>query len=551
MSSQDPENTTLETATPEVAAAAAGAATPTTESGAPSPTESAGEGEKYYDADGNEITKSAWKKLKKIEEANKRKAEAAAARAAAEAEKKAQEAAARAKAMEEAKSIVLVNDEEKLGAATPITIQDVPKFVGQRVMLQGWCHRLRRQGGLIFIELRDGTGFPLTQQCVLEGPCAKTYNAFLLNREATVKLYGTLKEAVLNKKGGYELSVDYWELVQPSHSSIELAYNSESGPETLLDQRHLVLRETKSVYIMRARSLLLQCFREHFWAKGFYEVTPPTIVQNQVEGGSTLFKFDYFGTVAYLTQSSQLYLETVVPVLGKVFCCMPSYRAENSHTRRHLSEFTHFEGEMGFITFEDLIDTLEDMVVNVAERLLEKCGDMIREVNPSFKVPEHPFLRMNYADAVDWLREHGVKKEDGTDYEFGDDIPEAPERFMTDTIGKPIFLCRFPTSQKPFYMYRDPKDPRVTESVDLLMPGVGEIIGGSMRAWDLDLLLKGFEHEKIDPSAYYWYNDLRKYGSCPHGGWGLGMERYICWLLGLYTVREACLYPRFAGRARP
>jgi asparaginyl-tRNA synthetase len=506
--------------------------------------EQAGEGE---------MTKSALKKAKKMEELAKRKAEAEAARAAKSASEDADKAAKSAAALEESKSIVLKED-PAWGEAVVATIATAPTLLGKRVKVCGWATRIRRQGtNLIFIELRDGTGFPNTMQCILEGDLARCYNGQIIAREATVTIYGVVVEAKKNKNGGVELKSDFWELHHASSPDIENVYNATSGPDVLLDNRHLVLRESRNIYIMRLRSLIMQALRSHFWDKGFYEITPPTIVQNQVEGGSTLFKFDYFGSAAYLTQSSQLYLETVVPVLGKVFCCMPSFRAEKHRTRRHLSEYTHFEGEMGFIKFDDLLQTLEDMVVNTAERLDAMAGDMLRHINPNFKVPSRPFKRMDYGDAIKWLNDNGVYKDAETkeQWVFGDDIPEAPERLMTDTIGEPIFLTRFPTDMKPFYMYRDPANPTVTESVDLLMPGVGEIVGGSMRSWDLDHLLKGFEHEKIDASSYYWYNDLRKYGSCPHGGWGLGLERYVCWILGLDHIRDACLYPRFTGRATP
>eukprot|EP00456_Euglypha_rotunda_P082715 TRINITY_DN8151_c0_g3_i4.p1 TRINITY_DN8151_c0_g3~~TRINITY_DN8151_c0_g3_i4.p1 ORF type:complete len:350 (-),score=61.39 TRINITY_DN8151_c0_g3_i4:132-1046(-) len=304
---------------------------------------------------------------------------------------------------------------------------------------------------------------------------------------------------------------------------------------------------------MKLRSMVTQCFRQHFFDKGFVEVTPPTIVQTQVEGGSTLFKFDYFGDPAYLTQSSQLYLETVVPSLKKVFCVLPSFRAEPSRTRRHLAEFTHFEGEIGFITYEQLLETLEDMVVDVAERLVKVAGEMLKDLNPEFKPPQKPFLRMDYSEAVKYCNEHNIYKDEKTKehFKFGDDITEAPERKMTDKIGKPIFLMRFPAAMKSFYMQRCGPDDTLTESVDLLMPGVGEIIGGSMRSWKLDKLMDGFTHEGISADPYYWYTDLRKFGSCQHGGWGLGLERYLCWILKQDHIRNVCLYPRHIGRAKP
>ena len=515
------------------------------------------------DENGKPISKSALKKQAKMAEAAARKAKAEAERAA----KLAEQESKRAAVLEESKSRKLDN---KLGPAPDCSVADSLSQVGKRVRMHGWASLLRRQGdvkgGIIFVDLRDGTGVPNTVQVVMSGELTRTYDALTMSREATMYVWGTLQtydRAYVEKAEDgsetkrtvtcVELIADYWELVHGSAADIESVVTRDSNPDTLLDQRHLVLRQTRHIYIMRLRSIILQCFREHFFGKGYFEVTPPTIVQTQVEGGSTLFKFDYFGSQAYLTQSSQLYLETAVPALGKVFCVMPSFRAEKHRTRRHLSEYTHFEGELGFITFDDLLQTLEDMVVGVSELVVAKAGDLLKVVNPKFAPPKRGFRRMAYTDAIEWLNAHNVFKDEAKQerYEFGDDIPEAPERLMVDTIGEPIMLTRFPTSMKPFYMQRVAGDERFTESCDLLVPGVGEIVGSSMRTWDLDKLLAGFKHEGIDPSTYYWYNDLRKYGSCPHGGWGLGVERFVCWMLGIEHIRDACLYPRFTGRAQP
>ncbi|XP_017745948.1 asparagine--tRNA ligase, cytoplasmic isoform X1 [Rhinopithecus roxellana] len=493
----------------------------------------------------NVISKSQLKNIKKMWHREQMKSESRE-------KKEAEDSLRREKNLEEAKKITIKNDP---GLPEPkcVKISALEGYRGQRVKVFGWVHRLRRQGkNLMFLVLRDGTGY---LQCVLADELCQCYNGVLLSTESSVAVYGMLNLTPKGKQapGGHELSCDFWELIglAPAGGADNLI-NEESDVDVQLNNRHMMIRGENMSKILKARSMVTRCFRDHFFDRGYCEVTPPSLVQTQVEGGATLFKLDYFGEEAFLTQSSQLYLETCLPALGDVFCIAQSYRAEQSRTRRHLAEYTHVEAECPFLTFDDLLNRLEDLICDVVDRILKSpAGSIVYELNPNFQPPKRPFKRMNYSDAIIWLKEHDIKKEDGTFYEFGEDIPEAPERLMTDTINEPILLCRFPVEIKSFYMQRCPEDSCLTESVDVLMPNVGEIVGGSMRTCDAEEIMAGYKREGIDPAPYYWYTDQRKYGTCPHGGYGLGLERFLTWILNRYHIRDVCLYPRFVQRCTP
>jgi len=491
------------------------------------------------------IAKAQLKKQKKLYDQELRKLDSKSKQKALDAER-------REKNLKESKSISIIED-KSLPAAKQIKIRECVSCRGTRIKVSGWVHRIRRQGkALMFVVLRDGSGYV---QALLTGKLCQTYEALLLSTESTITLYGVLEAVPEGKEapGGHELICDFWELIALAPpGGIDNVLNEDAEVDIKLDNRHLVIRGEQTSKILRVRSHLMQAFREHFFSRGYTEVTPPCMVQTQCEGGSTLFKFDFFGEQAYLTQSSQLYLETCLPSLGDVFCMAESFRAEKSRTRRHLAEYTHLEAECPFITFNDLLDRLEDLICDTVDRLMKSpAGQLVLELNPGFTPPKRPFKRMDYADAIKYLKENDIQKEEGGYYEFGEDIPEMPERKMTDKIGEPILLCRFPAPIKSFYMQKCPENKLLTESVDLLMPNVGEIIGGSMRMDNHEELMEAYKTEGVDPKMYYWYTDQRKFGSCPHGGYGLGVERLLTWLCNQYHIRDVCLYPRFIERCTP
>ncbi|GAK66329.1 asparaginyl-tRNA synthetase [Moesziomyces antarcticus] len=506
-------------------------------------------GQDGVDADGYApISASAAKKVSKLYATALKKKEKASEQAA----KDEAQAAHDEKRLEDSKKIIL---EEPSSSAKKIKISQGASFRDQRVKICGWVHRLRSQKDLTFIVLRDGTGY---LQVVLSGKLTTTYDALTLTTESTVEIQGQLKAVPEGKTapGGHELVADYWKCLGKAPGGDEAYTNvvaETADPNSLADRRHLVIRGETASAVLKVRSEVLKAFRAEFDSLGMTEVTPPCMVQTQVEGGSTLFSFDYYGQPAYLTQSSQLYLETCLPSLGDVFCVQESFRAEKSHTRRHLSEYTHLEGELAFITFDDLLEHLEQMICGTLARVLDdpKTKALLDQLNPNFQMPSRPFRRMDYKEAIQWLNDHNIPNEDGQPHKIGDDIAEAAERKMTDELNVPIFLCRFPREIKSFYMKRTEGDEEFTDSVDVLMPGVGEIVGGSMRMADQHELLEAYKKEGIDAAPYFWYTDQRKYGTCEHGGYGLGVERFLAWLTNRWTVREASLYPRWTGRCTP
>ncbi|KAI0480577.1 asparaginyl-tRNA synthetase [Xylariaceae sp. FL0804] len=508
-----------------------------------------------------EPAKSAVKKAQGALDAHKKKLQKQGQAQAAEEEQK----KARLANLEAAKKIVLRQDES---LPKPVTMRIKRKDIelgdgekkGTRVKVFGRIHRLRAQKQATFITLVDGYG---QLQCVLQaGDLTKTYDALTFAQGTSLALYGEMRKVPTGQKApdDRELHVDYYEVLGASPSDEDAITNRVSAQQNawdpqMLDNRHLVLRGDNASAVMKIRAAVERAFQQVYDEMDITKVSPPAMVQTQVEGGATLFKAPYYDETAYLTQSSQLYLETVLPSLGDVYCIEKSFRAEKSLTRRHLSEYTHVEAELDYISFDDLLGHLEEIICRVIDLVLANptIAGYIQELNPSFQPPSRPFLRMKYSDAIDWLnaQDPPILNEEGNPHVFGDDIAEAAERRMTDIINRPVLLTHFPVEIKAFYMRKDPADLRVTESVDVLMPGVGEIVGGSMRMEDYQELMDAYKREGIDSKDYYWYTDQRKYGTSPHGGYGLGLERFLAWVANQHTVRTTCLYPRFMGRCKP
>ncbi|RKF55650.1 Asparagine--tRNA ligase, cytoplasmic [Golovinomyces cichoracearum] len=507
-----------------------------------------------------EPAKSAVKKAQSAVDAHRKKLLKQQQTAAQEAERE----AVRLANLEDARKIVLSED-PTLPAALKIRTSDknIPlgedNVKGTRIKISGRIHRLRVQKQATFLTLVDGYG---QLQCILVGILTKTYDALTFAQGTALTLFGEIRRVPAGQSApdNRELHVDYYKVIGTSPSDLDAITNKVSSQQdqwdaSMLDNRHLVLRGDSASSLMKIRSAIEWAFAKAYKEMQFTKISPPAFVQTQVEGGASLFELEYYGEKAYLTQSSQLYLETGLPSLGNVYCIEKSFRAEKSLTRRHLSEYTHVEAELDFIDFEDLLCHMEEIISRVINTLLEdpEVFGYIKKLNPDFTAPSRPFKRMRYAEAIEWLnaQDPPILNEEGKPHVFGDDIAEAAERKMTDIINLPLFLTHFPSEIKAFYMKKDKENSRITESVDVLMPGVGEIVGGSMRMEGYEELIDAYKREGIPSKDYYWYTEQRKYGSSPHGGYGLGLERFMAWICKQHSVRTCCLYPRFMGRCKP
>jgi len=431
--------------------------------------------------------------------------------------------------------------------------------INQDVVIHGWVHRIRRQGKkMIFLILRDGSGFV---QVGVFGELAKTFNEpQSLCLECYIKIRGLVKEDSRAPYAGVEVEAREIIVLGPSNTDFESSVQADAGNQIVFDLRHLFIRGENTSAIFKIRAFILKTIRKFYDENGFYEITPPSIVNNSCEGGSTLFKLNYFGEDAFLTQSSQLYLESAVPALGKVFCIHPSFRAEKSKTKRHLAEYTHIEMEAHNLSLEKIIEHLKllfDYVFNAIDQN-DEILKWAKKLNPTYRgLYYNDFMILPYYKAVELCNELGILfQEDDSEprlYQYGDDLTDKVERRLCDHLGKPVFITQFPASMKAFYM-----DPRETDrgletnSSDLLFPGVGEVVGGSMRNSNYEQLV---EKAKDEGGSLDWYLDLRKYGAGQTGGYGIGLERIMLYMLGgdpsEYSVKDCCLYPRYMGRVSP
>jgi len=435
-------------------------------------------------------------------------------------------------------------------AAPRITISEAARHVGRRVRLAGWLYNLRSSGKIVFPLVRDGTGI---MQCVAV-KSALPEEVFRrvrdLTQESSLTVTGTLR-AEPRAPGGYELELEDLEVLQRVPESDPYPITpKEHGIEFLMDRRHLWLRSRRQHAILRVRHEVVRAVRDYFDSHGFTLVDTPIFTPAACEGTTTLFEVNYFDDEkVYLTQSGQLYNEATAMAFGKVYCFGPTFRAERSKTRRHLTEFWMVEPEMAYATLEDVKQVAEELVVWVVERVLEnrraELAVLEREVAKLENV-RPPFPCISYDEAVRRLQAKGSPIQWGTDFGGTD------ETLLSEDFDRPFMVDRFPTAVKAFYMQPDPERPEVALGVDVLAPeGYGEIIGGGQRIHDLDLLLRRIEEHKLPREAFDWYVDLRKFGSVPHGGFGMGIERCVAWICGLEHVRETIAFPRMLYRTRP
>lgn len=425
-------------------------------------------------------------------------------------------------------------------------IDELNKFVGQKVELKGWVYSHRSSGKVKFLQLRDGTGIC---QCVfVRGECSEqAFEAFEnLTQESSVIVTGVIREEK-RSPGGYEMTAESFELL---HRAVDYPITpKEHGPDFLLNNRHLWLRSKRQHAIMRIRAEIVRAIRDFFDGRGFTLTDAPIFTPSACEGTTTLFQTKYFDEQAYLSQSGQLYMEATAAAMGKVYCFGPTFRAEKSKTRRHLIEFWMVEPEVAFNDLYDNMDLAEQFVEYVVQRTIKNKAEELKALERDTSKLEKvkgPFPRVHYDEAS------AIIKKENPDFIIGDDFGAPDEAIVSAKFETPVFVHHYPTAIKAFYMKQDPKDPSKCLSCDMLAPeGYGEIIGGGQREDNLDLLLQKIKEHGLQEKDFSWFLDLRRYGTFQHAGFGLGVERTVAWICGIQHVRETIPFPRLYGRHYP
>jgi len=425
-------------------------------------------------------------------------------------------------------------------------IKDLSNSIGEKVTINGWLYNKRTDGKLQFPIVRDGSGY---LQCVVSKKevSEQTWRAVEeATQESTVGVVGAVR-AEPRAPGGVELGVESFEIVALAQDYPITP--KEHGTAFLMDIRHLWLRSAKQHAVLRVRNEIEEACRDFFYERDFVLIDSPILTPAACEGTSTLFETDYFGDKAYLSQSGQLYLEPAAAAFGRVYCFGPTFRAEKSKTRRHLMEFWMVEREVAFLEFDGLQELAEEFIESIVDRVMDRCKEELKTLERHTSKLEHvtrPFPRITYREAIDLLASKGMS------VKFGDDFGGDEETVIANSFDRPVMITRYPSAIKAFYMQPDPKDPSVALALDMIAPeGYGEIIGGSQRIHDYDLLLKRLGEHDLPIDAFQWYLDIRKYGTFPHSGFGMGVERVVAWLSGVPHLRETIPYPRMLNRIYP
>jgi len=443
-----------------------------------------------------------------------------------------------------------------------VRVDQISKYIGKEIQLQGWVYNRTDKGKLSFLLVRDGSGFI---QCVaFKGDLdEKLYDQIIrLPQESSVIITGTVREdkRAPGIPGGYEVGIKDLEIIQAADPDYPMALK-DHGVDFALDHRHLWIRMPSQWSILRIRVKVMSAVREYLDGHGFFNLDTPILTPAAAEGTTTLFETPYFDEgSAFLAQTGQLYNEANIFAFGKVYCFGPTFRAEKSKTRRHLTEFWMLEPEVAFCDLDGLIELEEGLIVHIVQSVLRDCGPELKSLGRDISKLEKvaaPFPRISYDEAANILKELDKKETDPErkellKFEWGMDFGGPHETELTNQFDKPVFVYGYPTAVKAFYMEPWPGRPEVCKSVDLLAPeGYGEICGGSERISDYDLLLRRIREQKLPEEAFKWYLELRKFGSVPHSGFGMGVERVVGWLSGIEHIREAIPFPRTIKRVYP